>query len=213
MYLGGSYSTREFRPGSDYDVAVVITDEPTDEDLERLRSLHEMFAREDPESLLLEGDYLVRDTLIPQGTTGPAWWFRGGTLRAREPMMSADNIANLGRDGITVYGPPAREIFPAVTPDQIRAAVREMMAEAPDDSSELAAAREILDLARSLRALETGEPTSRAAGLEWGLAHMDPRWHDSLRKAADVRAGARPAPNDERLRKALRELRASLGLD
>ena len=212
VYVGGSYSTGEFVPGSDYDIAVILAAEPMDRDVARLRALHESFAAEDAESLLLEGDYIARDTLIPEGTAVPAWWFRRGTLREREFMMSADNVANLGRDGIAAYGPPARGVFPAVSADQIRAAVREMMAETPDLSTEAAAARELLDLARSLRALESGEPTSRAAGFAWALEHLDRRWHASLQRAADVRAGAAIDAGDDRLRRAVRELRASLGL-
>jgi len=212
VYLGGSFSTGEFTAGSDYDLGVVLRDEPSDADIARLRQMHASLAREDPESLRLEGDYLVRDSLIPEGTSTPAWWFRWGALREREFMMSADNIANLGRQGITVVGPPASQIFPAVTRDQVRAAVRDMMAEEPDASSEIAAAREILDLARSLRALETGEPSSRAAGLEWGLEHMDPRWRPVLHRAAEVRGGIAVSDEDQTLRHALAELRGSLGL-
>jgi hypothetical protein len=212
VYVGGSYSTAEFMRGSDYDIAVIISDELTDRDVARLRTLHESFARDDAQSLLLEGDYIAQHTLIPEGTTVPAWWFRRGTLREREFMMSADNIANLGRQGITAYGLPAAQVFPVVSPDQVRAAVRDMMAETPDLSSEGAAARELLDLARSLRALENGEPTSRAAGFAWALEHLDGRWHASLRRAAAVRAGAAVDSSDDRLRRAVGELRASLGL-
>jgi len=212
VYLGGSYSTHEFTAGSDYDLAVVVTDEPTDADVARLRQMHATLARGDPDSLLLEGDYLVRDTLVPEGTTKPAWWFRAGALREPEFMMSADNHANLGRHAIIVFGPPAAEVFPTVTADDVRAAVREMMAEEPDRSSELAAAREILDLARSLRALETGDPTSRKLGLEWALRHMDERWRKTLKRAADVRGGAKFDERDDTLRRALAELRGSLGL-
>lgn len=212
VYLGGSFVTGGWRPGSDYDVAVVVTAEPSVDEVERLRALHQTLAREDAESLLLEGDYLVHDTIVPEGTTVPAWWFRKGTIRGPDVMMSADNIANLGRDGIAVLGPAPAAVFPSVTPAQIRAAVREMMAEPPDSASEQTAAREILDLARSLRALESGEPTSRAEGFEWGMRTLDARWRAALLHARDVSGGAAVTTDDDSLRRTLVELRSSLGL-
>jgi hypothetical protein len=212
VYLGGSFSTNEWRPGSDYDLAVLLTDEPAADDIARLRALHEAMAREDPESLLLEGDYVAVGDLVPEGTTAPAWWFRKGALRDPLDMLSADNVANLGRDGIAIVGPPAASVFPKVTAEQVRSAVREMMAEQPDRSSERAAAREILDLARSLKALESGEPSSRAAGYDWALRSLDARWRHALTRAVVVNAGGPVADNDDTLRRALVELRRSLDL-
>jgi predicted nucleotidyltransferase len=213
IYLGGSYATGDFVPGaSDYDLLVVTAGEPTADQVARLRAYHADLARRDPESLLLEGDYDPIDALVPEGTTRPVWWFREGALRGPEFMLSADNIMNMRDVGLVVVGPTAREVLPPVTQDQVRAAVREMLAEEPDRSSERTAAREVLGIARSLAALESGEPTSNAAGLRWALEHLDPKWHDVLRLAMAVRSGSVKASAD-RLRRALDELRASLGLN
>ena len=127
-------------------------------------------------------------------------------------MLSADNVANMGRTAISVFGPPAATILPAVSADQVREAVREMMGEEPDGSSERSAARELLDLARSLRALESGEPTSRTAGLAFAMTSMDQRWRGVMRRAAAVNGGAAVDERDDSLRRALSDLRASLGL-
>lgn len=213
LYIGGSYSTGEFVHGvSDYDVLVVLEREPPPERVAELRRIHRALGRLDAQTLRIEGDYAPLGWLVPTGTTRPVYWFRDGELREPALMLSADNIASIRDRGITVAGPPPATILPSVTPDQVRDAVREMMAEDPDLSSERSAAREILDLARSLRALETGEPTSRRAGLEWGLRAMDARWHPVLRRADAVRAGEAVGPEDASLRSAVVELRASLGL-
>jgi hypothetical protein len=213
IYLGGSFSTGEFVEGaSDYDLLVIVTAALTEERAATLSAMHRALRHEDERTTLLEGDYVPRTWLIATGTTRPVHWFRRGELHRPEFMLSADNVANMHDHGITVYGPPAESQLPAVTPDQVRAAVRTMMAETPDASSEGSAAKELLDVARSLRALETGQPTSRKAGLEWGLTSMDPRWRAALRRAADVAAGAVADPEERTLRAALMELRASLGL-
>lgn len=197
---------------SDYDLLVIVARELDERRVARLRAYHAGLARDDRASLLLEGDYAPRDALVAEGTTRPAWWFRGGALREPEHMLSADNIADMRESGVVVLGPPPRDILPAVTPEQVRTAVREMLAEEPDLSSELAAARELLGIARSIRALETGAPTSNLAGLRWALAHVDPKWHALLRHAAELRAATAVDPRDARLRDAVRAWRAELGL-
>ncbi|OLC58336.1 MAG: hypothetical protein AUH85_00965 [Chloroflexi bacterium 13_1_40CM_4_68_4] len=214
MYLGGSFATGEFTPGvSDYDLMVVIDHDLDARTVSQLHSYHEELARSDPEALSLQGDYVPRESLTAEGTTEPTWWFGDGELRAPAPMISADNVANHREEGIAVFGPDPRSILPAVTPDQIRAAVREMLADSPDLTSERSAANELFDIARSLAALETGRPTSHAAGLRWALTHVDAKWHDALRRADEIRAGAQVGDTNDRLRRAVRAWRASLGLE
>lgn len=213
VYLGGSFSTGDFlRGASDYDLLVVIAQELLPAQSEQIAALHEELGRTEAEGHLLEGDYVSAGVLVPKGTSRPAPWFRGSSLRTAEHMLSADNIANMRRDGIVVLGPPPASLLPDVGPELVRAAVRMMLAELPDSTTELAAARELLDVARSLSALETGEPTSRAAGLRWAMRSMDARWRPALLRAEEVRNGATADPGDQTLRRALRELRSSLGL-
>jgi hypothetical protein len=197
---------------SDYDLMVVTKHDLDAKTVLQLRSYHHNLARSDEESLRLEGDYVPRGWITPEGTTNPTWWFRNGALRDPAPMLSADNIANLRTEGVAVFGPPPEVLLPLVTPDQVRAAVREMLADEPDVTNERSAAKELLDIARSLAALETGRPTSHGAGLRWAMANVDAKWHDSLRHAIEVRAGAPVEANDDRLRRAVEAWRASLGL-
>jgi hypothetical protein len=46
--------------------------------------------------------------------------------------------------------------------------------------------------------------------VRWALANLDEHWHDALRHAAAVRSGAPIAPDDDRLRRALHELRTAI---
>ncbi len=181
----------------------------SEEQVQRLAELHRQLLALDGGTAMLEGDYAPRDQLVPTGTKGPVHWFRAGRLRGPDDMLSADNVANMRSHGIVVFGPAPSTLLPEVTSDDVRAAVREMMAEPADATTERDAALEILDLARSLRALETGEPTSRRAGLEWGLRSMGPRWHAALLRAGEVKAGAHVDDDDRTLRDALLELRRS----
>ncbi|HEY6959012.1 MAG TPA: aminoglycoside adenylyltransferase domain-containing protein [Candidatus Limnocylindria bacterium] len=213
IYLGGSFATGDFAPGtSDYDLLVIVAGGLTAQRVSRLRALHAELAGQDAESLLLEGDYVPRDDLVPEGTTRPAWWFRAGSLQPPAFMLSADNIANMRDEGIAIIGPSAPLILPRVTAEHVRAAIRDMLAEKPEVSNERDAAKELLDIARSLAGLETARPTSHAAGLRWALEHVDRRWHAVLRRASEVRGGAACDGDDDTLRRALAAWREELGL-
>jgi hypothetical protein len=212
VILGGSWSLGDFVEGeSDLDLLVVVRDELSRDDLARLSTLHERLLIEEPEALLLEGDYAPRAWLVPTGTTRPVPFFRQGRLQPdSELMLSADNIANLRRDGIAVYGPRPAEVLPEVTADEVRAAVLEMVREEPVAPSERAAAQEILELVRSLCAIETGLPTTKSDGVRWALEHVSPRWHKVVLRADEIRRGAPTDDAEPTLRCALTDMRAEL---
>jgi hypothetical protein len=108
-------------------------------------------------------------------------------------MLSADNICNMRENGIAFYGPPPAEVLPPVSPDQVRAAVRAMLAEPPKPAlPPRQQADELLDLLRSLCALETGKPTTKAQGAEWARRNLEPRWHPVVNAALAVRRGDVP---------------------
>jgi len=212
VYLGCSVVMDDFVEGSsDYDLLVIVADDLSSRDLSALDALHRQLRHEFPDAIRLEGDYVPLRTLRPEGTSEPVSYFRRGRLQA-EPglMLSADNIANIRQAGINVLGPSAPSVLPDVTPEQVREAVRAMLSEEPECPTEEKAANEILDLVRSFRALETGTPTTKTAGLRWGLANLGEAFHPLLRRADGVRRGAPVARDDRTLRAGFVELRAAL---
>ena len=84
-----------------------------------------------------------------------------------------------------------KDVLPRVGRDDVRAAAREMLHERIAPTTEAEAADEIVAALRSMRATLTGRPTSKSQGVEWGLTHLDPRWHASIRTADAVRRGVR----------------------
>ena len=212
VYLGGSFVMDDFvGSSSDYDVLVVVSGDLSSADLSRLAALHDRLVDELPDAIRLEGDYVPREALRPVGTSRPVPFFRQGRLQPEpESMLSADNIANMRQDGIRVVGHAAASVLPEVSAEQIREAVREMLREISECPSEQKAASEILDLVRSYRALETGQPATKSDGLRWGLVRLDSALHPLLRRADAVRRGALVASDDRTLRDGLDEIRAAL---
>ena len=212
VVLGGSWTMGDFVDGhSDLDLLVITADELSSDDLARLAALHERLLSEKPDARLVEGDYVPRDWLTPTGTTRPAPFFTGGRLQPHpELMLSADNIANLRLSGVSLYGPPSAELLPEVTADQVRDAVRAMLHDPSDATTERAAAGEILDLVRSLRALESGSPTTKSEGVRWALERLPSRWHPMVIRSDEIRRGSPADESASTLRRALAEMRAEL---
>lgn len=198
---------------SDFDVLVVTEGVLSPDDLSAIEGLHRRLVAEYPDAQRLEGDYAPRHLLVPAGTSAPVPGFGRGQFQSdvREIMLSADNMANMRESVVAVYGPAAETVLPAVTPEDVRAAVLEMLREGPGHcATEQDAAAEILNLVRSLRALETGRPTTKSQGVAWALTHLDEHWHELVRGAEAIRRGEPVAAGDTRLRTALPALEYAL---
>jgi hypothetical protein len=129
----------------------------------------------------------------------------------QEIMLSADNIANIRESGIVVHGAHPAGVLPLVTPTEVRAAVLEMLHEGPGHcETEQEAAVEVLNLVRSLCALDNGRPTTRSQGVAWSLIHLDEHWHEVVRRADEIRHGASIPQDDARMRTALPAMNRAL---
>jgi hypothetical protein len=191
---------------SDYDILAVTEGNLTTEDLSAFEALHRHLLREYPDAERLEGDYAPRHLLAARGTTAPVPGFARGRFAAEvaEIMLSADNLANMRMQGVHLHGFPATEVLPEVTPHDVRAAVLGMLREGPAAcTTEGEAADAVLNLVRSLCALQTERPTTKSEGVRWALAHLDERWCDVVRRADAIRRGLTSDQSDRTLRRAL----------
>ena len=193
VYLGGSASMGEFsETASDLDFLVVTDGKLTPQEHDTISAIHDQMRRDTPLGDRLEGDYAPRQLLVPEGTLAPVPGCWNGQFHANvsEIMLSADNLFNMQEHGITFFGPAPGDLLPHVTPDHVWAAVREMLDDGPGTSeTPQQAASEVLNLVRSLCALESGMPTTKETGARWALDHLAGRWHPVIRAALAVRAG------------------------
>ncbi|HYF94308.1 MAG TPA: aminoglycoside adenylyltransferase domain-containing protein [Symbiobacteriaceae bacterium] len=199
VYLGGSAAMGDFcDASSDLDFLVVTDGRLSLEDALAVQLLHKDLLRRHAYAAKLEGDYAPRETLVPEGTSEPVPGCERGRFlpKVGEIMLSSDNIANMRDYGIAFYGPDPAQLLPPVSPDEVRAAVRMMLAQglAPTESAAEAASG-LLNLLRSASSLEQGRPTTKSEGAAWGLAHLDGTWHEAIETALAVRSG-RERPGD-----------------
>ncbi|HYG56486.1 MAG TPA: aminoglycoside adenylyltransferase domain-containing protein [Symbiobacteriaceae bacterium] len=210
VYLGGSLPMGDFCEGSsDLDFLVVTRGHLSLEGALAVGLLHRELLRRFSYAARLEGDYAPLETLVAEGTTEPVPGCERGIFlpKVGELMLSADNIANIRACGITFFGPEPGALLPEVTPEQVRAAVREMLHEGPAPcETAQEAATEVLNLVRSACALEQGAPVTKRDGAQWGCDHLGAEWRDVIRTALAVRYGQVREGDAERLSEALPRL-------
>ncbi|MFZ5827686.1 MAG: aminoglycoside adenylyltransferase domain-containing protein [Bacillota bacterium] len=191
LYLGGSAAMGDFcEASSDLDFLAITEGPLSPEDLLAIGMLHTELLNEHPLAVRLEGDYAPRHFLVATGTTVPVPGCERGVFRPKvgEIMLSADNIYNVRASGIPFEGPDPREILPDVTPNQVRAAVREMLTEGPGSChTPEEAAHGILNLCRSFCTLQSGRPSTKSAGAAWAMENLEPQWHPVIQAAMDLR--------------------------
>lgn len=207
VYLGGSAAMGDFCDASSDLDFLVVTDGPLSiEDALAVQLLHKDLLRRHPYAVRLEGDYAPRQVLVPEGTSEPVPGCERGKFlpRVGEIVLSADNIANMRECGIPFFGPEPGDLLPAVSPDQVRAAVRMMLTQgiAPCDTAAEAAAT-MLGVLRSACALEEGRPATKSEGAAWGLLNLEAQWHAAVAAAVAVRNGQEVPGDGDLVRSAL----------
>lgn len=210
LYLGGSLSLGDFcEASSDLDFLAVTEGPLSPEDLLAVGMFHGELLDRHPAAVRLEGDYAPREYLVPDGTTVPVPGCERGVFlpKVGEIMLSADNIYNMRENGLVIAGPEPKAVLPAVTPDRVRRAVRLMLSDGPGTcETPEEAADGILNLCRSLYALDAGIPATKSQGAAWARSHLEPRWQPVIEAAMAVRSRGRAERQEERLCEDVREL-------
>jgi hypothetical protein len=193
VYVGGSAALGDFcEATSDLDFLVVTDGYLSMEDEIAVRQLHAELLSRHGFASRLEGDYAPLEALIATGTTTPVPGCERGLFIARvgEIMLTADNIYNMREHGLALYGPAPRQLLPAVSPQQVRGAVKEMLAEGPDPFETVEeAASTLLNLVRSILALAKGEPVTKTEGARWALQNLPSPLRPAIEAALAVRSG------------------------
>lgn len=193
LYLGGSAVLDDFHDAtSDLDFLAVTAGALGPAELQALAALHDSLRARGPYGGRLDGAYVPREFLAPEGASGPVPGCRLGRFAAAGggAAVTADVVYHVREQGFTLHGPEPKLLLPRVTEAEMREALRAALREepAPPPSPEAAAAA-LLDTLRRACALELGRPAARSEGAAWALSHLDAAWHPAVRAALAVREG------------------------
>lgn len=189
IYLYGSLSLGDFDPASsDVDFLAVTRDTLSSEVIAALGALHARLATSTlPYADKLEGWYFTRAALRrhdpdePQQVTIGADWPFGLGVPGAVWVIERHIVLEYG---LTVFGPPPRELIDPIAPEALRAATRTLLHDfwalqlgGPDwlrtrDYQAFA----ILTMCRALHTLHTGKVASKPAAAVWAQQYLDPPW-------------------------------------
>ncbi len=195
MYLYGSLASGDFNPDSSDVDFVVVTAVPIPTDrLPALEAMHEGLTAVHPHwAAHLEGSYVPLADLRrydPQGGPYPHWHERRFYVAGHGSDWIIQRYV-LRKWGVVLAGPPPETLIDPVTADDLRRAVRGVLAEwwAPmlDDPAWLQdrmyQAFAILTMCRALHTLETGTVASKPAAARWAMALENGRWTAAIDRA------------------------------
>lgn len=203
-YLEGSFALGAGDLAGDVDFIVVVDGDVRAEAESALRSLHrDLPSRDGFWNRHVEGSYARVQDLGDSSSMGRDWLFvdHGSTELVPDPHGN-DPVHRwtLRERGLVLAGPPPLELVAPVTPEDLRAAMREELPQLQDRSDEwldyeIGWCQRYLVVAfcRELFTLVTGAVDSKRAALDWAAATVDPRWQSLLAQVVADRAPFDPA--------------------
>jgi predicted nucleotidyltransferase len=191
-YLHGSLALGGFNSEeSDVDFLVVTRRELDEGRVESLAAMHQRLGQR------LDGSYLPLDdarVLDPARSWHPHIEARGGSLVVdRHGAETVIYRYVLRKCGVVRFGAPPQELIDPVTADELRAAVREAVADwwvprvdvQPRDFADARyRAYMVVTMCRIRYTLARGDVVSKPAAARWAIAHLEPSRHSLIERAA-----------------------------
>jgi hypothetical protein len=128
LYLTGSLSYGGFDPASsDIDFLALCRQRPRANEIAALSAMHRDIASQTPDwAERIEGSYIWESLLTSlEPPSEPRPYINGGAMWASEPRYGQEwtmNLFVLHERGVALFGPPAAEVFPRVSMQQMRQA-------------------------------------------------------------------------------------------
>jgi len=197
-YLQGSFAVGDADEHSDVDFIVVTKGEVTPGQQAELEVLHQrLYALPTSWAQHLDGSYVPRKVLRrPDAQRRPLLYLDNGATEFT--LDNHDNTAvvrwSLREHGVVLAGPSPRELVEPITPDQLRADVRWVLAawaawfRSNGSISRRMLAVAVLSHCRILNTLATGKVASKRVSGRWALDELDPEWRSLIGWALDDRA-------------------------
>ncbi len=206
VYVTGSLVMGDYQPASsDIDFLAVTSSPLAQTDVPRIAALHLSLQRAHQQARRLEGAYAAAGRLSASGIAGLIVTVGSGKQAALSPSdYTADNMWALRHCAFAVDGPPPTSVMPPVAADDVRAALRDYLAElvARAQSAHGNPVDTLLNIARCLFGIERGRACTKAEAAEW-LGGREPSLRDALSAAQSLRAGGMRDGDGDAVRRGL----------
>ena len=176
IYLYGSVTAEDYRPGwSDVDLLVLTQSPITEPQANTLLHLRQILAQRDPATphyRLFEGGMLDLGSFLTGEETHVVYWgTTGERIKPRHNFSSFDRLSLL-RTGQLLLGRDVRRHMDAPTYDEVLADIRahlQTIREHGQGARNLYAYGWLLDIARGLYVVMNGRPVTKTDAAQWAL--------------------------------------------
>lgn len=194
-YLQGSFALGDGDEYSDVDFLVVIERNLSDEELAKLRVMHNrIFDLHPAWSNHLEGSYFPGALLKqPDPNHTPIWYIDNGSRMLERSAHDNDLVVRwvTREHGIPLYGADAKTLIDPVPETDLKQEVSDTMHEWGQEildgrytsNNQWAQAFIVLSYCRMLHTLATGKIQSKPAGVTWAKDNLDNKWHGLIQRA------------------------------
>jgi len=195
VYLYGSCVLGDFRPGwSDIDILVLTQRQISEKKADRLVMLRQSMLEREPENPYyrsFEGGMLTLRAFLSGEDDRVVYWGTSGQRVAEKYRFDSFCMTELLKRGKLLYGGEVRERMRLPGFDALREDVRRHLEtirlHARITGRDLYSFGWLLDIARGIYTLRTGEVTAKTAAGEWALRHGLCPDADALETALTVR--------------------------
>ena len=198
MYLLGSLAIGDFDGTSDIDFVVVTADEMSESQIEQVQAVHDQTYSQDNRWVKhLEYSFFPLNILTnpssPFSIDGRVqekdrelWYFLHGSPKIERSDHDNSLVSRwtLREKGVTVVGPEPSSLLDPVSPNTLRAEIKdslvgwggELLEDAEPYRNRFFQAFIVLHYCRMLQDLNEGRITSKREGAEWAKSNLDPKW-------------------------------------
>lgn len=199
FYLQGSFAVGDFDEHSDVDFIVVIEDDLSANQLDRLQVMHDQVYQLDSEwAKHLEGSYFPREVLRKLSKRGIEIWYLDHGARS---LVRSDHCNTLlvrwilREKGVVLTGPEPKTLLKPISTDLLRGEIYETITTWGEQILQDPSAYNnhfyqsfiLLSYCRMLNDLVNGYPGSKREGADWAKKVLDPAWSDLIDRAWDGR--------------------------
>ncbi|MDD4164574.1 MAG: nucleotidyltransferase domain-containing protein [Eubacteriales bacterium] len=175
VYLYGSVSLGDFRLGwSDIDILCLCKSTITDEQANKLLNLRQVLLAEYPGNSyfrLFEGGFLTEEAFINKTTDRVVYWGTSGQKITDSYYFDAFSMAELKDYGMVSCGEDRRKLFAYPTREELTEDIKRLYdsvrKNAQTTQKNISNAGWMLDIARCLYTLKTGNIIAKTASGEW----------------------------------------------
>lgn len=199
LYLYGSLVSGDFDPKrSDIDFVAVTKGDLPDGLITALETMHQRIWTGGLKwAAKLEGSYIPKNALWRYSPTdGPRPTINEGKFYLARHGYDWIIQRHIVREhGVVLAGPPPVTLIAPVTPDDLRRAVRGLLADwwaylVKEHSERFSSweyqAYAVLTMCRTLYTLQHGAMASKPVSARWALTDLDPRWKTLVEQALDL---------------------------